>query len=436
MIALDQPERVTLAFALFAPLFGFLISELIPLPHERRPIMTDEVKSKLKKLALRALTLLIPLVLGALGGNQITPTKTVEKIVEKQVAAPQLDEFDGIIDRHGWQPDGQAADKDAATTAWRTFGDTPAGQVAAADLPQQVFLWQAETRLTGQPTPLKDQNPTGSCVGFGTTTAIERTLAADIVSRKGDPSEFTHFSEEVTYAGSKVQGAKSLGASVSRSDGSAGVFAKAWVTTVGGMVPKAKYGSLDLTNYDPTRARSWNLSGCPADLIPTAKKYPVKSAAKVTSWKDAKSALASGYGVACCATWSYARVRDANGVAAPTREGWNHCMAIDGYIVDASGKEYGHVENSWSNLPDPRGNRTGQSYHTGPVGWGSPTTAGFWAASDSLDRALKQGDSFAYSGATGFPAKKLPLDWFVEVRPDTRRPPDLFTTKAPVALAW
>lgn len=373
----------------------------------------------LTRLGVMILAAVVGAVLHHLGAPPQTVEKVTETIKEIPVPVPTKSEAERAgVNVDGWQPDHDAGARAAADAVWKTFADTPAGQVAAEELPRQIFLWQAEQKLTGKPTPLKDQNPTGSCVGFGTTTAIERTLAADIVSRGGDASEFTHFSEEVTYAGSKVQGARALGASVSRQDGSAGVFAQKWVTSVGGMVPKAKYDSIDLTEYSASRARSWNLSGCPSELIPVAKKYPVKSAAKVTNWQQAKQSLASGYGVAICASWSYSRQRDANGVAVATREGWNHCMACDGYYVDpASGKEYGHIENSWSNLPDGRGNRTGQSYHQGPTGWGNPTTAGFWASSDSVDRALKQGDSYAYSGATGFPAKKLPIDWFVNAKP-------------------
>lgn len=384
-------------------------------------------------------------VVSAYGTYLAIPPAVIEVIKEVPVAQaePRADEFDNIIDRHGWRPDAEAADLDAARSAFRTFADTPAGQVAAVELPKQVFGWQAIEKLTGKPTPLKDQNPTGSCVGFGTTTAIENTLATEILLRKGDPSEFTFFSEEVTYAGSKVQGARAMGASVSRSDGSAGVFVKAFFENGGGMVPKGKYGATDLTTYDATRARSWNLSGPPAEVLAVAKKYPVKSVAKVTNWAQAKQAMASGYFPSICASWSYSRQRDANGVAAVTREGWSHCMALTGYYVDpATGKEYGHIENSWTNLPDARGNRTGQAYHTGPTGWGNPTTAGFWATSDSIDRALKQGDSYAYSGVTGFPAKRIPLDWNVQnhnwrnevsVRAQDRRarePKELFS------LAW
>lgn len=400
--------------------------------------MTDDTKDRLKKWALRLFLSLVPLILGGVGGNQLTPTKTVEVEVEKrvEVPTPHLDEFEGLIDRHGWRPDSEAADLDASQAVFRTFADTPAGKVAAVELPKQMFGWKAIEKLTGKPTPLKDQNPTGSCVGFGSTTGIEHTLATEILARNGDPSEFTFFSEEVTYAGSKVQGARALGASVSRSDGSAGVFVKAFFESGGGMVPKGKYGNTDLTSYNAARAKSWNVSGPPAEVLAVAKKYPVKSAAKVTNWQQAKQAMASGYFPSICASWSYSRERDANGVAAPTREGWNHCMALTGYIVLDDGREFGHIENSWTDLPDQRGNRTGQSYHTGPTGWGNPTTAGFWATSDSIDRALRQGDSFAYSGVTGFPAKKLPLDWFVKAEPARARFNDRFALKNEVSLSW
>lgn len=348
------------------------------------------------------------------------PPKVVEKVTEVikeipvQGPAPALDEFDGLIDKHGAQGFDAAADAaDLAAGPLRTFADTPAGQVA--DLPKFVFGWKAHEKLLARPPPMKDQNPTGSCVGFGGTTAIERTLAAEILHRGGDPSEFCFFSEEVTYAGAKVQGARAIGMSVSRTDGASGVGAKTWVTQVGGMVPKGKHGKYDLTEYDPARARSWNTSGVPAELVEVAKKYPVKDSVKVVSWQQCKQALASGYGVSVCANWAYTRQRDANGVAQPTSPGWDHCMAIDGYYTDPqTGKEYGHVENSWSNPPDRSGRRTGQAYHTGPTGWGNPTGAGFWASAESLDRALRQGMSYAFSGVTGFPAKKLPIDWFVD----------------------
>lgn len=387
---------------------------------------------------------LMPLIVslaGALIGSALTyfgaPPKTVEVLKEVLVPAPfpQLDEFEGRVSRDGWQPDAEASAKDAATVQFRTFADTPAGQVAAGELPKFVFLWQAEQKLTGKPTPLFDQNPEGSCVGHGGSRAIERSLAAEIVARGGHASEFTHFSEEVTYIGSRTLGATTAGGRPMnpRQQGSAGVYAKAFVTTVG-MVPKGKYASADLTTYSAARCAEWRSTGMPREIEAVARKYPVRDGAKVANWKEAKAALASGYGVSMCSSLSWSRVRDANGVAAQTREGWQHCMAIDGYYTDpATGREYGHVENSWTNLPDQNGRRTGQPYHTGPTGWGNPTTAGFWATAESLDRGLREGESYAYSGVTGFPKKVLPLDWFVDARP-ARDPLRVFD-RAEFALA-
>ena len=103
-------------------------------------------------------------------------------------------------------------------------------------------------------------------------------------------------------------------------------------------------------------------------------------------------------------------------------------MCIDGYYVDAGGAEYGHIENSWA--------KTG--YHKGPVGWGSPSNAGFWTDARTIQQMLAQGDSFAYSGVQGFPRRTTP-DWFASV--PARRRLDLTATASRridlcFALAW
>ncbi len=370
---------------------------------------------------------LMPLIVSlasALIGSVLTyvgvPPKVVERTVE--ILVPFLDDFGEKVNRDGVVNDPDAADADARVSEFKTFGDTPAGQVR--DLPKQVFLWEAERKLTGELPPAKDQNPEGSCTGFGGTTAIERSLAAAILARGGDRSEFAHFSEEVTYIGSRTLGARAAGGQPMnpRSQGSAGVYVKQFVTQWG-MVPKGKYGALDLSEYSAARAAQWRSTGLPKELEAVAKKYPVKSAAKVTSWAQFKQAVGNGYGVSICATWSYSRQRDANGVALPTREGWAHCMAGDGYIVLPDGREFGHIENSWSR------NQGAGPYHIGPTGWGNPSTAGFWASAESIERALREGNSYAFSDATGFAPKKL--DWFV--RGEKRRE---FDPRGMFALAW
>jgi hypothetical protein len=136
----------------------------------------------------------------------------------------------------------------------------------------------------------------------------------------------------------------------------------------------------------------------PAALQTVAKQTPVKTITQVLSWDMAKKSLASGYAISVCSNQGFTMRRDAKGVCYPSGS-WPHCMCLDGYYVDEDGKEYGHIENSW-----------GADAMTGPVGWGAPSTAGFWAQSKVVDRMLKAGDSWAFSAVTGFPARKI--DWF------------------------
>lgn len=308
----------------------------------------------------------------------------------------------------GWHRDPDEVALTISMMEVKVFSTTPAGRSAEA-LPNAVYLWKA-FEVLGYQVPQKDQNPTGSCVGFGTTTAIENTLASEIAGRfvigMGDASELAFFSEEVTYAGSRVEANGGRCPIPARNDGSNGSWAARWATGktptgVGGMCPKAKYGNLDLTNYSASRAHDWNNTGVPDFLEPECLKYRVADAVRIVKWDDAKRAIANGYGIAVCSDVGFNRQRDANGVAKPGPE-WQHCMCLNGYHVEG-GKEYGHIENSWA--------KTG--YHVGPVGWGNPTPAGFWAESAVIDRMLRQGDSWAYSGAKGFP--KQSLDWFAVV---------------------
>jgi hypothetical protein len=84
-------------------------------------------------------------------------------------------------------------------------------------------------------------------------------------------------------------------------------------------------------------------------------------------------------------------------------------MCIDGYCEDGA---FFHIENSW-----------GDKAMTGPTGWGSPSTAGFWAEASVVKRMLDAGDTWAFSGVKGFPARDS--DWFVQRPAPTR-----------VALNW
>jgi len=296
----------------------------------------------------------------------------------------------------GWVPD---ADEVAAVVAQlpptlRVFSDTPAGKIE--ELPKFHYCWKHYEALFARPPPVKNQGQVGSCVSFGTNTAIERTLAGEIVRRKGQQKEWSRFTEEATYGGSRVE----IGGGRIRGDGSVGAWAAQFATKYG-MVPRKQYPQRDLSTYSESLCREWGSKGVPPEFEAIAKTFPVKSFVQVKVWEECKTAIAQDYCVAICSNQGFASRRDANGVAA-AQGNWGHCMACDGYHITDDGREYGHIVNSW-----------GTDWISGPTGWGNPGGDGFWAEAKVVDRMLKQGDSWAFSGVTGFPSRK-PLTWEVK----------------------
>ena len=298
------------------------------------------------------------------------------------------------VPSQGWIENPDEVDRVVAGLQFKSFADTPAGQ-AADPLATHAYLWEAERRVTGSNPPSKNQNPVGSCVSFGTNTAIERTIAVEAAS--GKPFRVVRLVEEATYGGSRVE----VGGGRIRGDGSVGAWAADWVRKWG-VIERGKHGSHDLTRYDPQRCRDWGRNGVPDDLETVAREHSVQTTTLVKTWEDAKRALSQGYGIAICSSQGFAMRRDSNGVCRASGS-WAHCMCLDGYHAEGD-KEYGHIENSW-----------GPDAHTGPVGWGDPPTSGFWAESRTIDRMLKQGDSWAFSAVNGFPARRI--DWLVHVDP-------------------
>lgn len=302
----------------------------------------------------------------------------------------------------GWiaDPDEVANVVASLPTTLRVFSDTPAGQVT--DLPKFHYGWKAYETLFARPPPVKNQGQVGSCVSFGTNTAVNRTQANEIVRRNGSAAEWSRFAEEATYGGSRVE----IGGGKIHGDGSVGAWAAQFVTKWG-MVPRKKYPNLDLSEYSESLCRKWGNSGVPPEFEAVAKQFPVKSFIQVKVWEEAKAAMAQGYFIAVCSNQGFDSKRDANGVAR-AQGNWGHCMCLDGYHIEGT-REYGHIVNSW-----------GTDWISGPTGWGNPGGDGFWAEASVVDRMLKQGDSWAFSGVTGFPARRV-IDWNVLAQPRRER---------------
>jgi hypothetical protein len=354
--------------------------------------MSDTQPAAWRSIATRVALYLLTAALGMAAARFGFPPPPQLVEVERRVEVPAA--AAAPPPATGWVADPAEVAAVVARVNPPVFADTPAGR--AEDLPPAVYLWKAYERLPARGPPVKNQGQVGSCVSFGTNAAVERTLAAQVAG--GQPWEWVRFAEEATYGGSRVE----VGGGRIRGDGSVGAWAAEFVTRWG-LIPRDRYDGADLTAYDEARCRLWGDRGVPDALEAVARKFPVKDTTRITAWADAKKALASGYGIAVCSNQGFAMRRDANGVARASGS-WAHCMCLDGYHTDG-GREYGHITNSW-----------GGTAHAGPVGWGNPNPDGFWAEAAVVDRMLRQGDSWAFSGATGFPRRVLP-DWFIRADP-------------------
>lgn len=289
----------------------------------------------------------------------------------------------------GWIRDDAAV---AAITEILPYGDlsqTDLGQVPVEDLPAQVYLWDLARKVTGGLLPPRNQGKIGSCVAFGTVRAIEYTMCAEIVA--GQPEQFQPLSTEVIYGGSRVE----VGKGRLRNDGSIGAWAATFVRDWG-VVARAQYGDLDLSTYSETTCRTMGKEGVPDTLETVARLHPVRQVTTVKDWKQAKIALANGYGIAVCSDQGFTMSRNKDGIADPSGT-WNHCMCLCGYAV-INNREYGRIDNSW-----------GGSSHTGPVGPGSPGPEGFWADANRIQYMLSSGDCWIFSSVDGFLVKQI--DW-------------------------
>lgn len=293
--------------------------------------------------------------------------------------------------RMGWVDDPEQVELVQAQMPYQSFGETEAGQAVSFDaIPDELWGWELYKLAThGQPWPNTNQGSVGSCVSFGTANAIRFTMAAEIV--EGDPEEVRQPCEEVIYGGSRVE----IGGGRLRGDGSIGAWAAQWAVRYG-VVARGVYGEYDLTTYSETRCRNFGSKGIPTILEDEAKKNPILEVVKITTFKDACVALASGYGIATCSNRGFRMARDAEGFCSPSGS-WAHCEAFISYRK--GGKRPGlFLQNSW-----------GPNAHSGPTVKPDAPRGGFMVDADVAERMLAYGDSWAFKLFKGYPSKYKPL---------------------------
>lgn len=234
----------------------------------------------------------------------------------------------------------------------------------------------------------------GDCVSFGAAHAVDHTYAAEIVMKGESESWVNITSTEDLYAGGRVIiGGGRLGGS----DGSIGAWQAKYVNLYG-TVARGKYGSYDLSKYDPQRAKSWGMpnAGVPAEVLAEAKNHKIQTVSLVQTYEEVRDAIANGYAVTIASNQGFTKTRDKDGFLRPYGT-WAHQMCLIG-VDDSFNRKGVLCLNSW-----PYSWVSGPTRHDMPPG-------SFWIEADVLEKnILSNGDSWVYSDRVGFPQKALSL---------------------------
>lgn len=224
----------------------------------------------------------------------------------------------------------------------------------------------------------------GDCVSHATRNAIDVTRAFEILELKEAESFLVRSATEGIY-GSRGHSGEGMSCS----------GAAKFVTQLGGVLLRQKYGSVDLTTYDGKKAASWGRSGVPKNLVEAAKKNPVETASLIRTTEEARDALANGYAMSVCSNVGFSVRRDDNGIADPNGS-WNHAMAW--IAVDDTHTRLKEclflVQNSWGMW------NGGPKIHEQPDG-------SFWIRESVAARMLAQNGAWVYSNVVGFPPRKV-----------------------------
>ena len=172
-----------------------------------------------------------------------------------------------------------------------------------------------------------------------------------------------------------------------------------WAHKQGGLMLRKKYDDLklDLSRYDSGIGARWGSQGVPAPVTSEAAKHRIGTISQVSSWQQARDAIANGYGLVCCSNVGFRMSRDSNGMSVPSTV-WNHAMQWTAADDTHSDGCRFLVQNSW-----------GYNWISGPKAHDQPEGS-FWIAQSAAQRMIEQGGTYAVSNVSGFPKRKL-KDW-------------------------
>ena len=168
-----------------------------------------------------------------------------------------------------------------------------------------------------------------NCVSHGFGLGVDVLRCVQIAIKGAMEKWLGEVATEIIYGGSRVEiGGGQLG----NSDGSSGGWAAQWLMKYGVLLRQA-YGSYDFTTYSGTVAKKFGRAGVPDELEPRAREFPVRTCSLITTYEEARDAIANGYPVAVCSNVGFQSMRrDKDGFIKPSGS-WPHCYTGDTWVA-------------------------------------------------------------------------------------------------------
>lgn len=315
----------------------------------------------------------------------------------------------GLIDRTWFTP--IEISPEAARFGWNEALAKVEAPVIAAQMPkfaitdadgnvlsgegQSAELWKFAKAANGGKHIATWKQESGDCVSMGATNAQAYRMAFQKVKDQRNEVLKIPF-PPYTYGGSRVIiGHGQLG----RSPGAVGAWAAQFSQSHG--VYTVEQAALDGFVYSGRLADQWGQTGPPKKAIEFGRKFRIRTVSQVKSWQDVRDALVHGYPVTVASNVGFTGGSyDSDGKRwLRPRGNWGHQMCFIG-AEDRAGRDKGaYCLNSW-----------GADAHPQPLNDEPP--GGFWVDSQTVQRMVGQGDSWAYSDFDGFPASDdAGADW-------------------------
>lgn len=320
------------------------------------------------------------------GGTAVETSVTGPEVITPFLGTGWVNDSEAVTEvLNDWAAKGMPTRfKDAAPRLMTGVDDTP------------VFFWQGEEKVLGKRLDVWNQNPVGSCVGFGFTRAAQNLLLWEIASGEPETWPNAELAPEVTYGGSRVE----IGGGRIRGDGSVGAWAAKFLMDYG-LVVRGKYGTLDITSYNADTCRRLGREGIPPDVETIARVHPVRAAAMVTTRAEVWAAIGGGKPIAVCSDQGFSMSLGSDGYCNTEGE-WAHCMQICGrFIHPRRGKSY-VIGNSWANYLRDMGTDVEYIAEDGTTKKFRLPIGAFCTTEDVVARMVAQRDSFALAGVTGW----------------------------------